>query len=203
MAAVRVANYRTRLPTGATIVNTTSHASEAWMRELSPFNLGPVEMTLHLAFPSQLPQFATNLENAWQFSKVYERHVGPDGSPTAAYFTWAAAGFNDPVARRFPMGKGAVPMYSLFVDPRTRQVQHLGYIAARKKIYAPLYAKYIIRTQGYEQLKRLVATSPAPVYLRDFDGYDAGAKTFEEILNDPSKKMGHAFVLARLIEENI
>lgn len=197
---VKVVNYRSRVPEGSIVVNTTSHAAEAWQRELSPFNVGPVELTLSIAFP-QMPRFSRNMENAWQYSKVYSRHVGADGMPTSEYFTWAAAGFNNPQACRFPMGKGAKPVYSLYVDPITREVQRLNYIQAREKIYVPLYARSVVMTQGYNQLKALVtASEPNTVYLRDFDGYNSGTKTFFEILNDPNKKMGHAFVLVRLIE---
>lgn len=171
------------------------------MRELSPFNLGPVETTLHLVYDT-MPRESLNMENAWQFSKVYKKHVGPDGWPTPEYFEWAAAGFNDPVARRFPMGKGVRPEYSLYVNPETTEVQRLGYVDARKKIYLPLYRNYVTRTAGYQELKRLVASTDATVYLRDFDGYNAGTKTFQEILDDPNRKMGHAFILADLLNED-
>ncbi len=198
---VKVVNYRTRLPEGAIVVNTTSHAAVDWQRDLSPFNLGPVELTLWKTLP--VPRYAKNLENAWQFSKVYRSHLADDGSVSPRYYTWAQQGFEDDTPRRFPMGKGAKPEFSLYVDPETGEVEHLGYIEARKKIYVPLYAKHVIRTRGYAELKKLVNSTTQTVYLRDFDGYDAKDKTFFEILNDPTRKMGHAFVLAQLINEGV
>lgn len=198
----KVVNYRSKVPEGSIVVNTTSHSAVNWQKQLSPFNLGPVEMTLHLAFPD-LPRFSENMENAWQYSKVYARHATADGTPTVLYFSWANAGFRDREAKRFPMGKGAKPLYSLFVNPMTHAVERLGYVEARKKIYAHTYAKAVVKTEGYEELKKLVSSTGATVYLRDFDGYDAKDKTFLQVLDDPNRKMGHAFVLARLIEMDV
>jgi hypothetical protein len=38
--------------------------------------------------------------------------------------------------------------------------------------------------------------------LWDFDGYDyqAFGLTFDQVINDPVRKMGHAFVIAMLLE---
>lgn len=71
------------------------------------------------------------MENAWQYAKVYKQHTH-NGAPTSDYWDWARAGWSNPSAVRFPMGRGAKPEYSLWDG------QRLGYIEARKKIYAPL-----------------------------------------------------------------
>jgi hypothetical protein len=73
------------------------------------------------------------MENAWQYAKVYSCHTNPNsGAPTQEYWKWAREGWNNPSPVRFPMGRGAKPEYSLWDS------QRLGYIEARKKIYAPL-----------------------------------------------------------------
>jgi len=41
------------------------------------------------------------------------------------------------------------------------------------------------------------------IALWDFDGYNSPGKTYEEIINDPTKKMGHAFVLREVILEMV
>ena len=43
------------------------------------------------------------------------------------------------------------------------------------------------------------------LYLWDFDGYDHKMLnlTFDQVINDPDKKMGHAFVIAMLLEGHI
>ena len=48
---------------------------------------------------------AKNVENAWQFSKVYEEHL-EEGSddPSSKWIHWAKEGFADPKPIRFPMG---------------------------------------------------------------------------------------------------
>ena len=68
-------------------------------KQLSPFNLGPCRLYGSLR--------AKRMENAWQYSKVWPRHVGEDGEPTAEYFEWARKGWSSWKAERYPMGKAA------------------------------------------------------------------------------------------------
>jgi hypothetical protein len=168
------------------IVDTTSKADNDWQRDLSPFHLGPCE--LYNEFE------ARNMENAWQYAKVYARHA-KGGEPTDAYWEWAKEGWANPKAVRYPMGRGAKPLYSLWNGDK------LGYIDARKKIYAPLYAEAVQKTEGWQKLKRLHQTEKLLI-LRDWDGYNRGKDTLTEVLNNPRKKMGHAFVLAMLLTQD-
>lgn len=168
-----------------TVVNTTSKAAD-WQRDLSPFHLGPC--------PLYGGHVARRMENAWQYSKVYAVHAGAGGAPNAAYWAWAKAGWAAPKPVRYPMGRGARPLYSLWAGTR------LGYIAARKAIYAPLYARAVQGTAGWAHLVQLYQTRHTLV-LRDYDGYDHTALglTLRQVLNSPARKMGHAFVLAMLL----
>eukprot|EP00455_Lapot_gusevi_P004593 TRINITY_DN11892_c0_g3_i3.p2 TRINITY_DN11892_c0_g3~~TRINITY_DN11892_c0_g3_i3.p2 ORF type:complete len:114 (-),score=12.54 TRINITY_DN11892_c0_g3_i3:137-478(-) len=59
------------------IVNTTS-SSKTWSKGLSPFFVGPIP--LYDEFVAQ------NMENAWQYSKVYSCHVDEKNQPTEAYW---------------------------------------------------------------------------------------------------------------------
>jgi hypothetical protein len=79
--------------------------------------------------------------------------------------------------------------------------EKLGYIEARKRIYVPLYAKAVVNTKAFQTLLALYREK-GEVVLWDFDGYDhiKMGKTIREVLNDPSRPMGHAFVLAYLLE---
>lgn len=171
------------------VINTTSRASgvDSWSRGLSPFFLGPVE--LYGGARSH------NVENAWQYAKVYKRHVGSDGNPTQDYFEWAQEGWRTQRAVRYPMGKGTFPEYSWWDG------QKLSYVEARKKIYVPLYTKAVVDTKAFEKLCELHEKLDE-IWLWDFDGYDHVklAKSLKEVLNDPAKKMGHAFVLAMILE---
>lgn len=169
------------------VINTTSSSKEQWSRGLSPFFLGPIP--LYSTFSAQ------NMENAWQYSKVYPKHLDADGEPSAEYWKWAQAGWHKKWADRYPMGKGQIPAYSYWDG------QKLGYVEARKKIYAPLYAAAVEKTDAFRHLK-VIYDSGQQIWLQDFDGYDfcSLGMSYEDVLNDETRKMGHAFVLAMMLE---
>lgn len=177
------------LPDNSVLVYTVSRAS-GWSRGLSPFFCGPVK--LYGGY------IAKNVENAWQFSKVYKVHIGQDGDPTDEYFEWAKRGWNDNRAHRYPMGKGAKPEYSWWDGER------LGYIEARKKIYVPLYARAVGKTEAYRKLRDL-CKDEENIYLWDFDGYDHDklGMTMMDVLDNPTRPMGHAFVLKRMLDKGV
>ena len=172
-------------PKNPAAVNTTSR-SNTWSHELSPFALGPIPLYGYYV--------AKNMENAWQYAKVYAQHVGPDGLPNEHYWPWATAGWSSSRADRYPMGKGAKPEYSWWDGAK------LTYVEARKKIYAPLYAGAVVKTAAFQKLKGMA--DEGDVVLWDFDGYDHRAlgMTLRDVINDPMRKCGHAFVLAMLLE---
>lgn len=138
---------------------------------------------------------ARNVENAWQYAKTYAEHIDNDGNPTEEYFEWAKAGFRNGRAVRYPMGKGAIPQYSWWAGEK------LSYVEARKKIYVPLYTRAVVKTHAFAKLKKLHEELDE-LWLWDFDGYDHLEldMTLNEVLNNPNKKMGHAFVLAMIFE---
>lgn len=175
-----------KVPDGSVVVNTTSR-SDNWSRALSPFFCGPVE--LYSGYKS------INVENAWQFSKVYEYYLEEEGSIGERYFKWAQDGWNDIKAHRYPMGRDAKPLYSYW-DGQT-----LSYVEARKKIYIPLYSGAVQKTSAFGKLKKMHEEG-SDLYLWDFDGYNHRALglSFDQVINDPIKKMGHAFVIAMLLE---
>ena len=166
----------------------TVKASRGWQRQLSPFILGPC--SLYADYTSK------NMENAWQFSKVYPEHV--EGKRiTKEYWKWAKAGWTDDKAHRYPMGKGRSPLFSLWDGER------LDYLTARKKIYGPLYAEAVTKTAGWQMLLNL-HEEHKNLILVDFDAYDHRklGMTLTRVLNNPNKKMGHAFVLAMLLTKD-
>ncbi len=171
-------------------INTTS-TSKTWSRGLSPFLIGPVPTCAGLS--------SKNMENAWQYAKVYPGHVGVDGNPTPEYFQWAKAGWADPRARRYPMGKGAVPSYSYWNGKK------LTYVEARKEIYIPLYVAAVKKTDAFSKLVdewHEANEQERDMWLWDFDVYDYRSlgMTLEEVRDCSDRKMGHAFVLAMLLE---
>lgn len=177
---------RAPLPEGAIFVNTTSRSLD-WGRSFSPFLLGPCEL--------YGGHIAETMENAWQYTKVYKEHMDAFGEPTDDYWAWAANGWASRRAERYPMGKGAIPEYSLWNGRK------LSYVEARKEIYVPLYYAAVVGTLAYAKLREL-HESGVTVFLWDFDGYDHIKldMSLVDVLNCPNRKMGHAFVLARMIE---
>lgn len=184
MPRIRVCGPRTKIPEGVKIINTCS-VSRDWSRGLSPFLLGPVALWYG--------RTSLNVENAWQYSKVYKDQT-ICGEPSHKWFRWAEEGWNNPRAVRYPMGKGAVPVFSYW------EWEKLGYVEARKKIYCPLYSKAVESTESFETLKASIEPGKE-LWLWDYDGYDhVGMKrNLVQVLNDPKMKMGHAFVLAMLL----
>lgn len=185
---VYVISHRAKIPTDGTVVDTTSHSTN-WSKGLSPFFLGPIE--LYGDYTAQ------SVENAYQYCKCYEVH-STVGEPTPAYFEWAKKGWGDTKPKRYPMGRGAKPLYSLWDGEK------LGYIQARKRIYCQLYSAAVEDTDAYRQLQAVYdecRRAGTKLYLRDYDGYDHRklGLTLDQVLNNPNKKMGHAFVLLMLL----
>jgi len=171
--------FSKNIPQDALVIDVTSNSGE-W-RDLSPFVLP--------APPARV------FENLWQFSKVYAIHLGKDGLPTPEWFRCRDKGFADPRPHRYPMGKGAIPAYSFWNG------EELTYIDARKQIYIPEYKKNVIRTDAFKKLQKLYK-SGRDIVLLDYDAYDykAMGKTLKNVVHDPTRKMGHAFVLIMMLE---
>lgn len=158
----------------------TTHGHE-W-RALSPMLLGPV--------PLYSGMWSRTMENAWQYAKVYPQYRY-DG-----YWPWARAGWDNPRAVRYPMGKGAKPLHALWAG------DELGYISARRRVYAPVYAQAVRFGPLNLFLRLRMMARQDEVVLIDFDAYDHRALgySWDDVINDPDRKMGHGFVLAMMIE---
>jgi hypothetical protein len=167
-------------------INTTSHSNAEWSRGLSPFSLGPIAL--------YGTRTARLFENAWQFAKLYPEHADANGQPTDQYWQWAQNGWNSTTPFRYPLGKGRKPLCSLWNGC------HLGYIAARKQIYIPLYQEAVTQTNAFKILKRLYLER-GQLTLFDFDGYDHHrlGMSLKDVINCPTRICGHAFVLAIML----
>ena len=175
-------------PKSGMIFNVTSHSTDMG-RQCSPFLMGPVPVEL-----DGKTWNARNMENAWQYSKVYKEHLGN----YEKWKIWALGGFVNPRAIRYPMGKGAKPEFHYWKGEK------LAYIQARKKIYIPEYAKLVVQTNAFRTLRDMYK-SGRPVALWDFDGYNHRKldMSFHEVIHCETRTMGHAFVIAMLLERYI
>ena len=97
-------------------VNCTSKSQEEWSRGLSPFNLGPVDLYKNYQ--------ALNVENAWQFSKVYTEHLNETGDPSDEWWQWAKTGWSNPKAERSPMGMNQYELPNITGRGATREYSY-------------------------------------------------------------------------------
>lgn len=189
MTKIHIIGPQNKAPEGIEIINTTSR-SDTWSRGLSPFFCGPVD--LYDGYVAQ------NVENGWQYSKVYGYYADENDNPNESYFTWAQNGWKSIRANRYPMGKGITPLYSYWDGKK------LSYVEARKQIYIPLYANVVQKSTAFTKLKSIYDEGK-DMCLWDFDAHGLEPGTFDywELVNNEKIKVGHAYVLAMLLEGKI
>ncbi len=180
---IRVFHKRAKVPADAIVVDVTSRSKEPWSRKFSPFYLGPVDVQ-----PYDQTYKSETMENAWQFTKVFPGYEDKD-----KHIEWAKKGFSSHKAIRYPMGRGKAPLHAVWKN------NTLGYLEARRQIYCPIYAQCVEKyaSDSLENLRKLYSEGKF-IALIDFDGY-AKYDNLKDVLNDPKKRMGHAFVLAMMV----
>lgn len=186
---IRIIGPRDKRETSDTtkvVINTTSRSTDNGV-QFSPFKLGPVRL--------YGGQSCRIMENAWQFCKVYPAHQDSQGNPSSDYFAWAARGWSRQTPVRYPMGKGVKPAY-LYWDG-----ERLDYIEARKRVYLPLYRDAVKATPAFAKLLKIHAQGRREIVLWDFDGYDHRAQGMSlwDVINNPKRSLGHAFVLLMML----
>jgi len=204
---VRVGRYRGKNEPGDKIpitegflnVIVTSHNRKGLGASLSPYVLTDSKGRI--------------MENLWQFSKVYTRvhaqtqpnwtwgaeehyitdkktakgHLSPD------YWEWRQAGMEHDKPIRYPNGfKGkAECLFALWPDDnksvlnQKAKMKEIGYIEARKKIYAPLYAGMARINPEFAKLREMLE-SGISLQIIDVDGPDV-VKAFgkDGLLKEP------------------
>ena len=120
-----------KVPSDYFKINVTSKSKELWSRNFSPFYLGPVKIKPYMDQTYECKIF----ENAWQYLKRYS------SQNESEWLEWAKNGWKLDKARRFPMGRGAKPLFAYWKG------RELGYIEARFKIYGKLikYLYYLLK----------------------------------------------------------
>ena len=184
---VHVLHIHTPNPYHCPEISTVQNHKGIYM-DLSPFVLGPISTYM----PGVTAQ---RFENLWQYSKVYKEHLTSDGFPSADRYVWRVKGWADTRAHRYPAGRGRKPEYSWW------NLNKLGYIGARKQIYAKVYAEHVMKTTSFSLLHKLY-TIRGEVTLWDYDAYDhiKLGMSLVDVINNPDRIMGHSFVLAMMLE---
>ncbi len=189
MPQVITISYRDICPKGYIEVNCTSRSTTKW-KGLSPFVNRPISVYGDLV--------AQNMENLWQFSKVYNPYLDEFDNIRSEFYVWQRNGFSSKFAYRYPMGKGVKPEFLLWNNG-----QRLNYVEARIKVYFPKYKESVISTSIYTDLLVLYQ-SGANIAIRDFDVYrfDLMGMSFDEVKQNEARKCGHGFVLYEMLNIN-
>lgn len=151
---------------------TSRNPNKEFAHQVSPFYLGPV------VGPDGMGTHS--LEVFWQVGKVFPHH-DEGGQPNEEYFTYRKKMYNaapgqiaKPVMRHpyREFGYEADDMvYWPFWSEEKGEYEPLSYLAARKRVYVPAYAKLVANTPAFAQLKQLLAQGKK-LALLDFDGFN-------------------------------
>lgn len=185
---IYAASFKHAIPEDAICINVTSR-SNTWGKHFSPFNLGPVDLYDGYS--------AFNIENAYQFAKVYEPyHSTVNEMPAAHYWQWAVAGWRNPRPIKYPMGVWNKCLYHWWDGKKLNKLE------AQNQIFLPLYKKAILKSSAYQRLKELYETSNKDIYLIDFEGYNHRylEKSWDQVISDADRPVGQAFILCMLLE---
>lgn len=163
------------------VLDVTSHDPEGC--SLSPFRLAPIGGGFR------------NVENAWQYSKVYRKlgHIGEDGLPNDAWHHWRDEAKTYRNANRYPAGRGVKPEYIYW------RARLLSYTTARKLLYLPLYSNAVVDTPLFQELQDCYRRGQK-IMLIDFDARDTPTNDWRYLINDANGKFGHGNVLAMMLE---
>jgi hypothetical protein len=180
-------SFKHKIPPGVLSLNVTSR-SDNWGRHFSPFNLGPVDL-----YDGYV---AKNIENAYQFSKVYQVHNDINDHPSKDYWDWAKAGWDNPAPIKYPFGAWTKHLYHWWYNKKLTNLE------AQNQIFLPLYKKAVIKTPAFEKLKYFYETSNKDLYLLDYEGYDHRflEKSWDDVINNPNWPVGQAFALCMILE---
>lgn len=177
---------------------TSRNPNEKVAKDLSP-------LWLHGCMSSD-GEACYRFENLWQYTKVYKEFTDEYGNPNEEYWKWRSDAFaSTDKGVRFPFGRARRPEYAYWmIDGKWYK---LGYLDARKIIYIPEYAKLVVKTEFYKQLKEYYDSNPeVKIALLDYDNYNNHHKEYNMSLVDVyncHKKAGHAFVLKMLLQGDI
>ncbi len=195
---------------GFTNINVTS-GNRKW-RGLSPMILGPFRVIesravtpyypdgLHPGFtavpdnPNLQQAIAQNMENWWQYSKIYNVDLNQEGEIQPSFFQRRAEGFADPKPHRRAMPKKKGHVVAAYFD-----TQVYGYVPSRK-FYCSTYEFLVTRTPEYQELQNRL-TQGENLHIVGYDGKDIPVTTenFRAAYLDPNWPFGHELVLTCLL----
>lgn len=180
-------SFKHKIPEDVISMDVTSR-SQTWGKNFSPFNLGPVDLYDDYT--------ACNIENAFQFSRVYAEYNGFDDTPSQNYWEWAIKGWQNSKPIKYPLGVWSKHLYHWWDHKKLTNLE------AQNQIFVPMYKKAVEKTPSFQRLKALYAIEKKDIYLIDFEGYNHRylEKSWDQVINDPNRPIGQAFMLCMLLE---
>jgi hypothetical protein len=180
------------------------------LKSLSPLLIGP----LSDCDGGSVVRF----ENLWQYRKVYSEFGHWDAAknqPTDKWRAWQQAG-----VKRLKNGKGVRTPPELSTHKKehgTKPVpigswwegELLGYVASRKRLFVPCYARLLRANTTFKSLKKMVDTgtsvllldSDGPLLERFPTGVEVTPESFVAAIEDESCIFGHGFVVAAVLAD--
>jgi hypothetical protein len=144
---------------------------------------------------------AQNLENFWQYSKVYEGEVDENGDPTPEYYQERLRGFNLHQGIRYRRTKEKY-LFSYWNG------QKYDWQQAKRELYITAYVTYSQRTRGYHELQRMNLNG-YNLLLLGYDGYayssdnDPSGDILKSNMDNDERPFGHEFVLAGMLTSKL
>lgn len=183
-------SFKHHIPDDTIVIDCTSNSDSDMGRALSPFNVGPIE--------TYDGDFAYNIENLYQFSKVYFCHNN-DGEPTDAWNEWRINGWHTRKPIKHPFGAWNHCLYWMWDGKKMDRLQ------AQKEIFISNYSKAIVKTPAFQELKKLYNTTDTNIILIDYEGFDHRLlnMSWDDVVNHKDWPIGQAFVCAMLLEGHI
>lgn len=185
-------NYRETFDEPYVELNVTSRSTD-WGKALSPFLLGPV-VTVNGT--------ALNVENAWQYSKIWPMHWDEEKQePRPAYWYWRQKGFDTKYGQRYPFGKEEQNnTLGTWLGKKGERGRLVPYTQAKRLLYVPTYQQALRASAWYPTFIKFIADAyhtDTNLVFRDFDTFNHYEKgmTLMDILNSSDHRYGHGFIL--------
>ncbi len=194
---------------------TSCNKDKKFVSEISPLYIGPVVSSDGL--------LAKTFENLWQYGKVYPKiydanrkivlGVDEDDNPTPEFYEWRKRFYqlNRKKGDRHPALPSSIRhrdcKYMVYFN-ENKELEKLDYVTSRKKIYIPEYAKLIVNTDSFKEIKKLYEKGEK-IALCDFDAWNYYGPnldqdtTIVDVVNNPSYKVGHGYVIKMLLQGDI
>lgn len=167
--------------------------STTWGKALSPMLLNPGPF---------VNGTAKNVENAWQYSKIYSYHWDDElKRPKPSYWDWREEGFRNWKGIRYPFGKeNRDKVVGAWVGKECEQGRLLSYVEAKKELYIPLYLQALRASPVYGTFIKFIADAyhtDTNLVFRDFDVFNHYEKglALPQIASSPDLRYGHGFIL--------